>query len=154
MTLKRSQLKRKVENVRAFQQRARRPLKRGRRQKDPVSLSTRVIAMNRTAYKCSCGCGRMANSLHHAFPRQRFPELTNEPDNCIPLAWEPCHSNHETALHSLARSVIAPAERLATTSAREAYLDRTYGPRGVESPGLPPRQQGERDVCTDTPWYG
>jgi hypothetical protein len=87
-----------------------------------------TIAFNRSGYRCACGCGRMANSLHHVFPRQRWPGLVDEPDNVIAVTMVPCHANHEAATHRFAREIVWRAERLAITHPQRLFLDRTYGP--------------------------
>jgi hypothetical protein len=96
-----------------------------------MSFATRMVAFARTAGYCACGCRKLATDPHHIFPRQRHPELVDEPDNVIAV-YRPCHTAHENAYRRFPRSICETAERLATTEPMKAYLDRTYGPR--ESP--------------------
>ena len=104
-------------------------------QKAFISPATRRIVLARVdSTRCACGCGRPTQptypaAWHHIFPKQRHPELIDEPDNLILVAITPCHANHESAYRRLPRKVAWRAERLAVTPAMEDYLTRTYGPR-------------------------
>lgn len=90
-----------------------------------MSFDTRMIAFARTEGYCACGCGKVATDPHHIFPKQRWPELVDEPDNVVAV-YRPCHAAHENAHHRFSRSVCATAERLAVTEPMKAYLNRTY----------------------------
>jgi hypothetical protein len=108
--------------------RTRRRLKRSRPKRGGVSEETYAIAWARTGGRCACGCDRRGDQVHHVFPKaaNKWPELIDEPDNCVLVAGSPCHSNHETAFRRLPRSACAPAEHLAVTESMRAYLDRVY----------------------------
>lgn len=100
------------------------------KRKPKVSQEVLIMVHLRTGGYCACGCGKPAISTapHHVFPKQRWPELINEPDNLIGVAAD-CHANHEVASKRLPRYAIRRAERLACTPAMKAYLDRTYDSR-------------------------
>jgi hypothetical protein len=92
-----------------------------------MSNATRAIAKERTGGLCACGCGGYGWSPHHVFPRQRWPELIDEPDNVIYL--DPgCHANHESGSRRVPRSAIRCSEHLARTEPMKRYLDSVYGP--------------------------
>jgi len=86
----------------------------------------------RTGGHCACGCGKPASitAPHHVFPKSRWPELLNEPDNLI-AANADCHARHETAFKRFPRYAIRRAERLASTPAMKAYLDSHYDARSL-----------------------
>src|SRR5262249_29691224 len=85
----------------------------------------REIAWWRTGGRCACGCGELAQQPHHIFAVQRWPHLANEPDNVVAVAWH-CHANHEARHKLFTRKVARHAERLATTEAMHAYLEKFY----------------------------
>lgn len=129
------------EKTRAWQERSRKPLERGELKPRPPAPKPKEQRMDkdvcaqvfwRQQGKCVCGCGRRIAPFpigyHHILPRQRWPELTNEPDDIVGVAAD-CHANHETGTTRLPRSACALAERLAICEPRRAsYLNRTYGP--------------------------
>src|SRR5437016_4640195 len=94
--------------------------------KDKVSPQTRTIAYERTNGICAAGCGRNGSSWHHILPKQRWPELIDEPDNVI-LVCLLCHSRHEGAFKRLPRSAIRCVNRLVLDEPMRAYIERTYG---------------------------
>lgn len=111
---------------------ARSPLKQGRRKPRPtVSETTRRIALHRTGGRCACGCGRPVEpsnpaTYHHVFPKQRWPELIDDPDNVVAVAVD-CHANHEAASHRFPRRLTRHAALLAEgDTAMQDYLARTY----------------------------
>lgn len=101
-----------------------------RRQRERVSERTVRTVYERQLGYCGCGCGRrIARGLigyHHVFPKAKWPELVDHPDNGVGVAAD-CHANHETASRRLPRRAVKLAERLAAGNPRmEAYLEETY----------------------------
>jgi hypothetical protein len=109
------------------------PLKRRpRRRKPKLSDATKAIAYHRSGGVCACRCGRRVERdnpaiYHHVFPKQRWPELIDNPDNVVCVAVD-CHANHEVASRRLPRRVTRRAALLAEGNpSMLAYLDRVYG---------------------------
>ena len=76
---------------------------------------------------CECGCGQPAEQFHHALYTRTHPELINEPDNIVAVAWI-CHASHHNASKRFPRSICHRAERFANTPKIRAELERLYGP--------------------------
>lgn len=101
-------------------------LKRSRREKAIMSASTRATALARNSGRCACGCGRRSVQVHHVFPRQRWPELTDSPLNVVGVAVR-CHERHENAVERISLQGVLCALPLAWRDGpRSRYLERTY----------------------------
>lgn len=70
---------------------------------------------------------RSAKQVHHAFPRQTWPELTHELANLVGVC-AGCHDEHERAHRRLPWAVLPP-ETIALAAGddkRRSFLERTY----------------------------
>ena len=76
--------------------RTRANLKPSRPKKPRMSEKTMLAAARRSKGHCACGCDSDPNSWHHIFPRSKWPELIDEPDNVVFIA-ALCHMRHEAA---------------------------------------------------------
>lgn len=140
--MKRGQMRRKASlkgqnQPLSASKRPRQPLRRAaapRRQKGQMSSETRAAAMKRDGNRCRC-CGRRATTVHHIWPRTRWPQLADEEDNLISANWK-CHQRHETAFERFkVEVVLEQAERVIAKVKRDgdgyvpsmrSYLRRTY----------------------------
>jgi hypothetical protein len=98
---------------------------RPRKPKPRLSEATAMIAWGRTEGFCACGCGRRAESWHHCWPQNKWPDLVDVADNIVAVA-DYCHGRHTAAFQRFPRSICVHAEHLATTGPMKAYLNRTY----------------------------
>lgn len=104
-------------------------LSRSKPQKAILSPETALAVYTRQHGRCACGCGGTIAPFpigyHHIFPKAKWPELADVPENVVGLTAN-CHANHETFARRLHREVIHTAEPLAATEKMRSYLERTY----------------------------
>ena len=107
-------------------------LKPKRKRKPGVSWKAAVAAIDRDGGWCvSCGNKEAYAQLHHLLPRQKFPDLIDEPANLIVVCSD-CHERHENASRRFSRALCRPVEGLHLTPPMKRYLDSIYGPLEAE----------------------
>jgi hypothetical protein len=84
---------------------------------------------DRTGGSCACGCRRQISpwpiGYHHILPKERWPELVNEPRNIVGV-YRDCHANHESGFTRLPMQAVKTVCWLALDGAQRNYLVRTY----------------------------
>jgi hypothetical protein len=107
------------------------PLKRERPRKRPwMSERTRATVFARQHGRCICGCGQPIASgpigYHHIWPRQRWPELADDPANVVGVTAD-CHAKHESASRVLPCACVAVVtEGIVVDNQMRAYFERHY----------------------------
>lgn len=88
-----------------------------------------ALVKARTKGMCACHCGQRIAvgpiGFHHVFPKARWPELADTPENVVGVAAS-CHAGHELASRRLPRRAVRVAEPLAHSHAMRSYFARTY----------------------------
>ena len=101
-------------------------LRPGRKPKPRVSPESREAAYARTQGLCGCCCGRRAQGPpHHILPKQRWPELIDEPANLLPICFR-CHQLHEEAIRRIPYYAIGSVWDLDLSEPQKRYIENTY----------------------------